>query len=1570
MKVYSLLFLLLTVGSIDYEIYESDITEESGDFVARMDANIGLMPKQWNNLGEGTIYTDPSSTEINGMVSDVLTPLKNSSFETAATNAKTYGYRLVKFIDSTVSLTYYILERDPSSTMNNYWGTYVFNPEPLIDDLVIQSPHPSFDAFTGKQGAFIFRQTRASFFFMSGAHRCNSEVTSGCDGTSNVCNNSVSGVAPPAGFLTDSGKFRKADMAHNDNTVFQKFTENLFDANPDYYFVQLHGYGRRSTDPHAILSNGRDEYTTPPTVDHLSTLRTHLVYWWGQLSGTSETFEVEVGHDDPDHNFSRLLGSTNTQGRYLNGSSDPCGTSATQNTGHFLHVEQGSSPGEYYIREEEHFSILGEALKSTFGDNINPVFTSSNAASFEENGTGTVYTAIATDANTVTYSLGSGNDNSKFDIEGSTGVVTFKTSPDYESPDDLDANNAYLIEVIANDGTNTVSHSVTISVTDVDDTVPVFTSSNAVNFAENGTGTVYTAVAIDANTVTYSLGTGNDNAKFDIETNTGVVTFKASPDYESPNDLDANNAYLIEVIANDETNIASHSVTISVTDVDDTAPVFTSSNAVSFAENGTGTVYTAVATDANTVTYSLGSGNDNSKFDIEGSTGVVTFKTSPDYESPNDLDANNTYLIEVIANDGINTTSNSVTITVTDVNENSIDNILPVFTSASEVNFLENGTGTVYTAVATDANMITYSLGTTGDNLLFQINSVTGEVLFKQLPDFEQPHDSDSNNEYVIDVIANDGYNTAMLQVVINVIDIDDIPPVFTSSTTVDFLENNTMAAYIAVATDVNSVSYSLSSGGDNDFFDIVSSTGVVMFKTTPDFEMPKDSNGSNDYVIDIIASDGTNLSTQVVTVYVINIEDETAPVFTSPTLVNFLENGTGGAYTAIATDANTVSFSLSAGGDNDLFEIIASTGVVAFKVTPDYELPKDTDTNNIYLIQVEATDGVNTSIQAVTISVTDLDEIAPEPPIITGISEDSGINASDGVTNNNTFSIEGTAEARSNVEVFDGSTSLGSTKSDDTGKWSFNADGQAFADGDYRLTSKATDLAGNISKSSDLVLITVDTQNPLRPTITSISDDAGNSNSDFITNDVNLIINGNAEPDSRVVLVSDATELITSETNESGEYAFDLSVLNLSDGVGLYSVIAEDLAGNKSDNSSIKPIRIDLTSPFVTSIKRSNSNPTQRSSVQYTVNFSESVYKLDVSHFDIAFTGTQDADISRLSASSGTSVTVTINNIAGEGSFGLNLVSTEGAMDVAGNALTGTFDGEVYKTNYAPTDLSVSNLTLHENNALEELIGILSTSDSDTDDIHTYSLVSGNGDANNLLFSIVGNELRAAAEFDFENGGSYSFRLQTDDGRGGIFQKAFTLNVLNVAEPEIRLSDDFEIATTALGTTTFFSVVIYNDGNADLTINNIIYPTAFDGPSGGISILPDKSESITFSFSPSHEQSYSGEIIIESNAGTNRISVEAIGTIVTSIKDALSDNTVLVFPNPATELLNVDLSAYQGAVLDIKVKDINGREYFAIEGYGKQGLEIEVATYTSGVYFLIIQIGDKQTIRKFLIKR
>ena len=96
--------------------------------------------------------------------------------------------------------------------------------------------------------------------------------------------------------------------------------------------------------------------------------------------------------------------------------------------------------------------------------------------------------------------------------------------------------------------------------------------------------------------------------------------------------------------ASDGTNFSTKDVAISVTNVNE-APTVTSAATASVGENAAGTVYTVAATDPDagtTLTYSL-SGADAALFDINATTGAITFKSSPNYEAPTDAGGNNVY---------------------------------------------------------------------------------------------------------------------------------------------------------------------------------------------------------------------------------------------------------------------------------------------------------------------------------------------------------------------------------------------------------------------------------------------------------------------------------------------------------------------------------------------------------------------------------------------------------------------------------------------------------------------------------------------------------------------------------------------------------------------------------------------------------------------------------------------------------------------------------------------------------------------------------------------------------------
>lgn len=102
-------------------------------------------------------------------------------------------------------------------------------------------------------------------------------------------------------------------------------------------------------------------------------------------------------------------------------------------------------------------------------DTTAPNFTTNSSVSVEENQINAL-TVHANDASTVTYSITGGNDRTKFSINSTSGLLTFKTAPDFETPTDSNKDNNYTLTVTATDtSSNQSQQQIIVSVTNLDE---------------------------------------------------------------------------------------------------------------------------------------------------------------------------------------------------------------------------------------------------------------------------------------------------------------------------------------------------------------------------------------------------------------------------------------------------------------------------------------------------------------------------------------------------------------------------------------------------------------------------------------------------------------------------------------------------------------------------------------------------------------------------------------------------------------------------------------------------------------------------------------------------------------------------------------------------------------------------------------------------------------------------------------------------------------------------------------------------------------------------------------------
>lgn len=97
-----------------------------------------------------------------------------------------------------------------------------------------------------------------------------------------------------------------------------------------------------------------------------------------------------------------------------------------------------------------------------------------------------------------------------------------------------------------------------------------------------------------------------------------------------------------------------------------------------------------------------------------------------------------------------------------------------------------------------------------------------------------------------------------------------------------------------------------------------------------------------------------------------------------------------------------------------------------------------------------------------------------------------------------------------------------------------------------------------------------------------------------------------------------------------------------------------------------------------------------------------------------------------------------------------------------------------------APTEITLSNATIPEDEDVGTLVGSLTTTDED-DTAHTYTLVNGDGDTDNSNFSLTDADLLTAAVLDFESKITHTIRIQTEDDDGNMFAKSFSITLTDV---------------------------------------------------------------------------------------------------------------------------------------------------------------------------------------------
>lgn len=267
------------------------------------------------------------------------------------------------------------------------------------------------------------------------------------------------------------------------------------------------------------------------------------------------------------------------------------------------------------------------------------------------------------------------------------------------------------------------------------------------------------------------------------------------------------------------------------------------------------------------------------------------------------------------------------------------------------------------------------------------------------------------------------------------------------------------------------------------------------------------------------------------------------------------------------------------------------------------------------------------------------------------------------------------------------------------------------------------------------------------------------------------------------------------------------------------------------------------------------------------------------------------------------------------------------------------------------PTDVTLDNTSIDENEAVGTVVGTLSTTDVDAGETYTYTLVSGTGSTDNASFTIDGDELKSAAIFVFETKDTYSIRVSTNDGNGGDFAKEFTITVNGVSEAptDIAISNTFIAENQAVGT----AVGNFSTTDADVGETYTYTLVSGTGATDNASFTIDGDElksAAMFDFET--KDSYS--IRVNSNDGNGGDFAKSVTIFINDVSDIVVwDGSVWSNTTGPTAadgaIINGNYSIENETTLEAKDLTVNSPATLRVEGGGSLEL-VEVLLNNSNI--------------------
>ena len=355
----------------------------------------------------------------------------------------------------------------------------------------------------------------------------------------------------------------------------------------------------------------------------------------------------------------------------------------------------------------------------------------------------------------------------------------------------------------------------------------------------------------------------------------------------------------------------------------------------------------------------------------------------------------------------------------------------------------------------------------------------------------------------------------------------------------------------------------------------------------------------------------------------------------------------------------------------------------------------------------------------------------------------------------------------------FGGGAAVAATNSSNTWTATYTITSGAIDATGRNVSVTATNAGGNTT-TPDTTNATVDN---IAPTVTdaniSISGATGAGGAFRIGDTVTASWNNTAGGDNNSDTISSATVNFTqfgggaavSATNSAGTWTATYTIVSgaIAATNRNVSFTATDNAGNATSTSDSTNATVDNIAPSVSSIVVSGSPGSGDTTMAFTVNFSEAVTNISTDDFTLVGTGSAAGSIASVSASTGSSVDVTVTGISGSGTLKVNLNGGTNIVDGVGNAVPAFTGGNTHTVNIltVPGAPTIGSATAGDAQASVTFTAPASNGGSA---ITNYTATASPGGATGTC---AGPAACTAVVPGLSNGTSYTFTVTATNGVG-----------------------------------------------------------------------------------------------------------------------------------------------------------------------------------------------------------